>query len=319
MFGVIRLVNSTSFFPSLLYKISAFMMGISLYLLLSTLAIELINLILKIEPTNRGIIILSITFLIVFIGFANSYRIRSTKYVVPIEGLNKNIRIAHLSDIHLGHFRKKKFLDKSISIALKNNPDMVMITGDLFDGIIRINNESIESLKNIDVPVYFIGGNHDVYSGLDRIKQIVRNQGVRVLENELVLEGELQIIGLDHMLADSKQRDIHAVGKYNMKDVLPTLGIDKNKPSLLLHHSPDGIEYANKEGIDLYLSGHTHGGQLFPVSLINELIFKYNKGIAKFKETTIIVSRGIGTFGPPIRIGSKSEVVIIDLIASTSD
>jgi predicted MPP superfamily phosphohydrolase len=85
------------------------------------------------------------------------------------------------------------------------------------------------------------------------------------------------------------------------------------KPTVLLHHSPDGIQYANQHGVNLYLAGHTHAGQLFPVKYIAHLFFDYNKGLHDFKGTKMFVSQGVGTFGPPMRVGTKSEIVVITL------
>ncbi len=82
----------------------------------------------------------------------------------------------------------------------------------------------------------------------------------------------------------------------------------------MLHHSPDGIKYANEYGIDLYLAGHTHAGQLFPINYLNALLFKYNKGLSDYNGSKIFVSQGAGTFGPPMRVGTKSEISLISLM-----
>ena len=100
---------------------------------------------------------------------------------------------------------------------------------------------------------------------------------------------------------------------HTIKNVLSTLNIFKEKPTVLLHHSPDGIKYANQHGVDLYLAGHTHAGQLFPIKYIANLLFAYNKGLHNFKGTQIFVSQGAGTFGPPMRVGTKSEIALLKL------
>ncbi|MFV0590922.1 MAG: hypothetical protein ACK5M7_06020 [Draconibacterium sp.] len=91
------------------------------------------------------------------------------------------------------------------------------------------------------------------------------------------------------------------------------LNIFPEQPTVLLHHSPDGIEYANRHGVDLYLAGHTHNGQLFPFNLLVPLFYKYNKGLSDFKGTNIYVSQGAGAFGPPMRVGTISEMPFITL------
>ena len=117
------------------------------------------------------------------------------------------------------------------------------------------------------------------------------------------------------MMADSNTYNMHAAGNSStIKGTLERLQVNKNKPAILLHHSPDGIKYASQYGIDLYLAGHTHAGQLFPIKYIAGLIFEYNKGLHEFNGTKLFVSQGAGTFGPPMRVGTISEMTVIDLV-----
>jgi predicted MPP superfamily phosphohydrolase len=169
-------------------------------------------------------------------------------------------------------------------------------------------------LTQLKAPVYFVEGNHDRYTGVETIKSLLRELGIHVLENELTNWNELQVIGLNHMRADNETYNMHAAGNHaTIKSTLEKLPINPNKPAVLLHHSPDGIKYAAEHGVDLYLAGHTHGGQLFPIKYIADLIFAYNKGLYDFMGTKIFVSQGTGTFGPPMRVGTKSEMAIINL------
>ena len=116
------------------------------------------------------------------------------------------------------------------------------------------------------------------------------------------------------MRADSLASDMHAGGGHEtIKTVLPRIQTDPGKPTILLHHSPDGIQYAHEKGVDLYLSGHTHAGQLFPINYIAGLLFKYKKGLHDYKGTRIFVSQGTGTFGPPMRLGTIAEIALITL------
>jgi predicted MPP superfamily phosphohydrolase len=175
--------------------------------------------------------------------------------------------------------------------------------------------EELAPLKELEVPVYFVEGNHDKYSGVNTIKKYLAELGVDVLENEVTHFGELQIIGLNHMSADNKTFNMHASSEGpTIENTLASLNIFENKPTVLLHHSPGGIKYANQHGVDLYLAGHTHAGQLFPIKYIANLIFDYNKGLHNFKDTQLFVSQGAGTFGPPMRVGTKSEITVLTLI-----
>jgi uncharacterized protein len=315
IFGVIPFSNSTSRTGSLVYMVSATTMGVLLYLLVSVLAIDFINLFIKFPSVFMGLSALAITFLFSIFGMLNSWNLQVTRLEVGIKGLTKEIRAMHLSDIHLGHFRGKNFLQKIVDRTNRQNVDVVFITGDLFDGRIRLTKENLAPLTQLKAPVFFIEGNHDRYTGVKTIKNLLRQINVNVLENEIAFLGELQIIGLNHMQADGATYNMHAAGNSStIKETLEKLPVRQSLPTVMLHHSPDGIQYAREQGIDLYLAGHTHAGQLFPVKYIADLIFQYNKGLHNFQGTKIFVSQGAGTFGPPMRVGTKSEITVIKLI-----
>lgn len=314
LFGMIPLSNTTSGFGSLVYMISAITMGVLLYLLLTVLALEILNLFPKISPKTIGFSALIITGIIVFSGTLNSWNVQVTKQKIVVKGLTREVRAMHLSDIHIGHFRGKKFLKKIVDKTNKQNVDIVFITGDLFDGKINLTLDELAPLKQLKVPIYFVEGNHDKYSGVSTIKEYLRQLNVHVLENEVETWNELQIIGLNHMAADNESFNMHAsAGKATIKSTLKKLAPDQSKPAVLLHHSPDGIKYASQHGVDLYLAGHTHAGQMFLVKYIANLLFDYNKGLHEYEGTKIFVSQGAGTFGPPMRIGTKSEITVLTL------
>jgi predicted MPP superfamily phosphohydrolase len=262
-----------------------------------------------------GIAVIVCTLL--FSGYAlwNAQHTQVIRQKISMPHLSKPIKIMQFTDVHLGYYWGKNTLQKLVDLTLKEDVDAVVITGDLFDGRIRLSNETIEPLKHLKVPVYFVQGNHDGYTGALEIKAMLRQNGIIVLSNQVAHLGELQIVGLDYMIPDENSRDMmHAPtnGK-TMKSVLPSLGIDRDKPALLLHHNPIGVEYAKAAGIDLYLAGHTHSGQFYPLIWVNDRIFKYNRGLYKYKGMQIYVSQGSGTFGPPMRLGTSSEITLITL------
>jgi predicted MPP superfamily phosphohydrolase len=313
--GLAGFTNSVKFSGSIIYRMAALTMGMVLYLFMFVILVDLLSLVVKLKPIIQGTLVLTLTLGTSLYGFINSYHLRKTEIEISVPGLTKELRAVHLSDIHLGHFRGKRFMERIKDKTNSMNPDMVFITGDLFDGKIKLNAETLEPIKGMKSPVYFVEGNHDGYSGVQKIKKLMRDAGSTVLENEVLMHDGLQVVGLNHMLPDSTTPGMHAtLGRETMKNILPGIKIDKDKPSVLLHHSPDGIQYASAAGIDLYLSGHTHAGQLFPITLLNELIFKYNKGLDKFNNTRIFVHEGVGTFGPPMRVGTRSEIVFIKLV-----
>ncbi len=312
--GIATTTNSQGTFANWIYILASIVMGFLLYLLLSVAVVDLINLFLKSAPKVLGISALSLAVLITAGGIINAQFRRISTVDIPIKGIKNELTVAHLSDIHIGHFWGAKTLQRIVDKTNTQNPDVVFITGDLFDGRIRLNAESLEPLKKLSAPVYFVEGNHDGYSGAEDVKQNLRKIGVTVLENEVTHFNQIQIIGLDHMRATNNSRGMQGTGRrQSIESVLDSLNIFPDKPTVLLHHSPDGIEFANKHGVDLYLAGHTHNGQLFPFNFVVGMIYKYNKGLHNYRGTHIYTSQGVGTFGPPMRVGTKSEIVILKL------
>lgn len=313
--GLALFTNSTRLTGQLLYGSAAILMGFSLFLLLSVILFDLVHLVFKVKALYYGLAVLLLAILVSGYGILNAFHIRVNEQELELTDLKEEVRIMHWTDIHLGHFRGPGFLEKLVKQTNEQNVDMVLITGDLFDGKIRFGDASLAALTHLAAPAYFVAGNHDGYSGVEDVKNGLREVGVHVLSNQVAREGPLQIIGLNHMLADDKSVDMHAAGELaNMKSILPGIPTDPDMPTILLHHSPDGIQYANEKGVDLYLSGHTHAGQLFPVTLIGELIYTYNKGLHDYNGTKIFVGEGAGTFGPPMRVGTHSTITVFNLL-----
>lgn len=314
VFGTVYSRNKTKKYYYTIYKITAVGLGYLLYVLISVALLDLLSLFIKIKASNTGIYALSLAVSISLFGYLNARISKIKKIDIHLKNLNESFKIAHLSDVHIGHFRKNKFLSQVVKKVNTLNPDLVCITGDFFDSKNGLNENYVSSLKNIKAPVYFIEGNHDNYAEIESVKKLLLKNNIKVLENELTEYKDIQIIGLKHMPADDKGYDFRQRNdRETIENTLKKIEIDKSKTSILLHHSPVGITYAEKVGIDLYLTGHTHAGQLFPITLIASRIFKYNKGLYKYGKTNIIVSQGIGTTNPPMRVGTKSEIILITL------
>lgn len=313
-FGMMPLSNATSLFASSVYRLAAIVMGSLLFLLITTAFVDLLRIFTHFPEKYYGLATLGLSAILVVFSIVNSYRIKTREHDVVLAGLNTGMKAMHWSDVHLGHFRGKNFLQKIVDKTNAQKPDLVLLTGDLFDGRIRLNKESLAPLKDLQAPLFFVEGNHDKYTGVSDVKTLLRNMGVYVLENEIKEWGGLQIIGLNHMRADSNTRNIHVgANGTTISSTLDSLKPDPNRSSILMHHSPDGVEYASKHGIDLYLSGHTHAGQIWPVKYIAAMMFRFNEGMHQFKNTKLYVSHGTGTFGPPMRLGTQSEISLFRL------
>ncbi|MBN2663496.1 MAG: metallophosphoesterase [Bacteroidales bacterium] len=314
MIGTVTLRNTTGKFYSVFYKITATALGIMIYLISSTIFVELFHLFLKFEPIYFGLIVVFLTIILSIFGIFNAKFTRFTSFSVLIKGIDAETKIAHLSDVHLGHFRGEKFLRKIVYKVNEKNPDFIVITGDLIDGKSGLKPENIKPLSEFKSPVFFVEGNHDNYANINILKQLLRQNNVTVLENEIRNCKNTQIVGLNHLPADEFSTNFHTKHKkLSIKSVISEMNIDKQKPAILLHHSPDGVKYADLAKIDLFLSGHTHAGQLFPINLITKIMFKYNKGLNIYNDTKIFVSQGVGTTNPPMRVGTKSEIALITL------
>ena len=312
--GLMVFTNSVSQAGRIVYLIASISMGFTLYLIMSVLFVDLAQFLIKVKPVYYGVTAIVISSIVTVFGIWHSYNLNTTRIEIPIYGISKEIRAVHISDIHIGHFRGRNFIQKIVDATNNLDADVVFLTGDLYDGKIKLNTDVLDPFEQLDVPIYFVEGNHDGYTDSKKIKQELRESGIFVLENEVTHWDGFQLIGLDHMPADSQAVDMHAeLDHSTIKDILPTLDIDPDKPSILLHHSPVGIKYASEQGIDLYLAGHTHAGQLFPINLFAKLMFPYNRGLYEYNGTRIFVSQGTGTFGPPLRVGTRSEVAVLVL------
>jgi len=158
--------------------------------------------------------------------------------------------------------------------------------------------------------VYFVGGNHDDYGGRDAYFAALRGVGMRVLDNETVDLHGLQLVGVH-------DREIHDPEAY--RAVLERAGVDRGRASILLAHRPENLAVPEKAGISLQLSGHTHQGQFWPWTLVARRVhgaFAY--GLNRFGGMEVFTSSGAGTWGPPLRLGTRSEVVLIRLAGGTA-
>ena len=276
--------------------------GFMLTLIFVMLFVDLITIPLHdMKIVWKGVVTYGLTVVLTLFCAISAMRPGVKEIHVPISGIDREMRLVQLSDAHLGHFRGAKWLRGVVEQINRCQPEAVVVTGDLFESYYNLTDEVIGELKKISVPIYFVNGNHDKYVNLLRINDMLKKAGIHVLNNELAEFDGLQIAG---------------VGLEEVSDVIDAIGINPNRPCVLLRHYPNGVEDAIKHGADLVLAGHTHGGQLFPVTLINRLAFDYNKGLYKVKDGYIYTSEGAGTTGPPLRFETKGEITLITLVPS---
>jgi len=221
--------------------------------------------------------------------------------------------IVQLSDVHVGPTIGLAFIEELVAKVNALKPDLVAITGDLVDGSVAALGDLVRPLEKLRTKdgVYFVTGNHEYYSGAEEWVRFLGSLGVRVLENERVAIGATA--GFD--LAGVNDWTAHQFGEgADLKRAVA--GRDASRALVLLAHQPKQIEEAAQLGVDLQLSGHTHGGQLFPFNYLVGLQQPYVEGLHNHGRAQIYVSSGTGYWGPPMRLLAPAEITKIELAAS---
>lgn len=304
-----------NFVTRLLYFASALIFGFLGYLFLISLFGWIVFGLIKflgysLNSYNFGIILLFLAFVITSYSFWNSYQIKIKKISISIPNLSsswKGEKAVQISDIHLGQIRRVNFLEDVITKVNQIKPEIIFITGDLFDGSDGDLSIYINSLNKLNAPkgIYFITGNHEQYLGTEKAFNIFKKTKIKILNDESVLINGLQIVGLSYKEGN--------FAKEIQKSILESKNYKEGIPTILLNHVPLGIYDAANTGVNLMLSGHTHRGQIFPFNYITNLIYNgFDYGLHKIGSFYIYTSSGIGTWGPPLRSGSSSEIVEID-------
>jgi predicted MPP superfamily phosphohydrolase len=242
-------------------------------------------------------------------GVLNAGWTRITRTTVRLANLPtawRGRRAALISDVHLGHVRNGSFLRRIVANILKEKPDAIFIAGDLYDGTAIDARRAAEPLSELVAPhgVYFVAGNHEQFGDDSKYLNAIAAAGVRVLSNEKVEVEGLQIIGVPFR---------NATQNGQLASVLHGVRLDRDRASILLTHAPDHPEIAEAAGVSLQLSGHTHLGQFLPWSWMARRIYRqFVYGLSRIGNMQVFTSSGAGTWGPPLRLGSNPEIVMLE-------
>ena len=254
-------------------------------------------------------VMFSIALALGFSGVVNASWTRITRATVRLANLPETWRgrkAALVSDVHLGHVRNRGFLRRLVDKILAEEPDLIFIAGDLFDGTAIDAEHATEPLSKLTAPhgVYFVAGNHEQFGDDSKFLNAVAAAGVRVLKNERVNLDGLQVVGIPYRSATS-----HG----DLASVLRRVPIDPDRASILVTHAPDHPEIAEAHGFSLQLSGHTHLGQFVPWSWMARRIYRqFVYGLSRIGKMWVFTSSGAGTWGPPLRLGSNPEIVVLE-------
>ncbi len=303
-------------------------MGLCIYFFFLALLLDLLRGILWIIPSAprpfadrslfwRRVLIFCVAAGVLAIG---SYAVREarnpgvTRVDIPLRGLPPEMNgftLVQISDVHYGILTRNGRLAKIVEGINELHPDVVVITGDLVD-------RSVSNMEEMAIPlsrlqgrlgVFAVLGNHEYMAGVGRVSSILRKSGIVLLRNRVQeLPGGLQILGIDDPTGSRRMGE----PAQDFERILSS--VNPQKPSILLYHQPIRFEKAASCGIGLQLSGHTHGGQLFPFLYISRMFYPLTPGLHQIEKSFLYVSRGVGTWGPPMRLASPPEIVLVRLI-----
>lgn len=255
---------------------------------------------------------IGITLTLLSYGYYN-YRNPDTQQIEiaihkPAENRREPLRVVAVSDIHLGYGTNKETLAQYVKRINAERPDLILIAGDLIDNsLVPLRAERMDeelSLLHAPYGIYMVPGNHEYISDIDEVKEFLGSTPIVLLQDSIAtLSNGVQIIGRD---------DRHNKQRKSLSQLVAQANPDE--PMILLDHQPYELSETVRTGIDLQFSGHTHRGQVWPASLVTDYLFELSYGHRQEGTTHLYVSSGLSLWGPPFRIGTKSELVVFTLL-----
>lgn len=255
---------------------------------------------------------LPITICLLLYGYVN-YRNPKVEHIdIILDKPVDDFTALAISDVHLGHGTGIQALKRYVDLINRQNPDVIFIAGDLIDNSVEplLNEPFAEVLDDLNAPmgVYMVPGNHEFISGIDACEAFLAGTKVHLLRDEVEsLPCGLQVIGRD---------DRSNPHRLLLEDLLEKT--DASRPVLVLDHQPYGLAHADSLGIDMQVSGHTHRGQIWPLSWLTDALFEQSHGYRKWDNAHIYVSSGLSLWGPPFRIGTRSDMAVLHISGNAS-
>lgn len=302
----------------LLYKLAALWLGLLNFLFWASWICWVIELPLRWagedSPALRHTIVgtfYALAISVAIFGLINARHIRERHLQISLASLPpswRGRRALLITDMHLGNVNGRRFAERIAAIAHRLSPDVIFIAGDLFDGS-KLHPERIAApVLKMRAPhgIYFCGGNHEDFGEPDAYEAVLEQAGIRVLHSERIDVDGLQLVGISY--SDSIQ-------PLRLRSFLDGLRLESGPASILLNHVPNRLPIVEHAGVALQLSGHTHGGQMFPFTWVTRRAFgKFTYGLQRYGNLQVLTSSGAGTWGPPMRVGTSPEVVLITFV-----
>ena len=303
-------------FYSLIYFISSIYLGVLVNSFFFGILYRIIDKMHKINFFLGILLVIIFPISLSFYGVFHARKIYIKEYFFNFEKkkniIKKSIKIVHLSDVHLGAIYKKFWFDRIVEKIIKIDPEIIVITGDLFDSSFFPNLSMFESINKIKKPILFVTGNHENVIGKNSILKIIDLTGIIHIGENInpFIYNEINFFGIDY-----DENFFNKISEINNKIKNDKINNNNNKINILLCHIPYVTvkELNEYNEIDLMLCGHTLGGQFFP---LNFGIYLFNKcfvGVYKYLNKYIFVNQGCGTFLFPMRIGSDNEISVINI------
>lgn len=319
------------FFPPLVYDIwlgvGAIWFAFLVYFILTLLLIDIVRLFdswfhflpafiqkdYELTKKITGVVVIAVVSLVVFLGNLNKrdITIKTLELQFPKgNGKLTELNIVAASDLHLSPIDGERLLTKIIDKMNSLEPDIILLAGDIVDDKAEILEQRKigESFKRLNPKygIFTINGNHEFINGVEASVEYAEHLGMKVLRDEYeLIDSSFYIVGRE----DSTMSQFTGKHRKTLQQIIES--IETNHPMILLDHTPYKLEEAQKNNITFQLSGHTHHGQIWPANIITGMIYEISWGYKKKGNTHYYVSSGAGTWGPPVRTGSKSEIVNI--------
>ena len=293
------------------YEVGTSSLIILLYLFMLFLVLDLGRLCHLVPPSFLksswgGTGFVTVVMLAVFI-YGNLHYHNKVRQPLPLttaKSLSRPVRIVMMSDLHLGYHNRREALHRWVELVNAEKPDLILIAGDIIDRSIRpIEEEKMwEEFRLLKAPVVACLGNHEYYAGLPNSLGFYEKAGIRLLRDEVLQTGDLAIVGRFDR-TNPQRKSVKAL----------TANIDPKKYIILLDHQPYNLQDAEQSGVDFQLSGHTHYGQVWPISWITDAVYECAFGPWQRGNTRYYISSGLGIWGGKFRIGTCSEYVVADI------